>query len=251
VAEDNETSRFLVTTMLSKWGYVVDGVENGKEALDAFKAGKYDITLMDMQMPVMDGTEAMTLIRAAEKNGDRMPIIALTADLVGTHQKAFLAAGADSVVPKPVNWDSLVATMERLMGAASGGNPPPPPAPAAAGSEEIINVASLAELGAVLGPEGLDNMIVRFLESATKYHGDVEAFVKDGKLRDAKRAAHALKGLCAQFGAVKATAVAKSIEEKAESLEEVTALLPRLATSIKQTEAALAAHFSKTPAAVS
>jgi HPt (histidine-containing phosphotransfer) domain-containing protein len=74
----------------------------------------------------------------------------------------------------------------------------------------------------------------------------VEAHVTNGKLRDAKRAAHALKGLCAQFGANEVTAVAKSIEEKSETLADVTALLPRLEISIKQTEAALAAHFKKT-----
>jgi PAS domain S-box-containing protein len=244
LAEDNETSRFLVSTMLGKWGYTVDSVENGRLAVAAFSAGKYDIALMDMQMPVMDGSEAVALMRAAEKNGDRMPIIALTADLVGEHQKSFLAAGADIVVPKPVDWDILIATMERLIGSAPATEPSRPAAMAAPASD-VLNLATLTELGEVLGPAGLDGMIARFLESAAKYRGDVEAHVKDGRLRDAKRAAHALKGLCAQFGAVAVTAIAKSIEETSESLAEVTALLPDLEISIKQTEAALAAHFAK------
>ena len=74
-----------------------------RSAVDAFNRGGFDIILLNMQMPVMDGPEAMQLIRLAEKDGRKpIPIIALTADVIAEHKKGYIAAGANSVVGKPV-----------------------------------------------------------------------------------------------------------------------------------------------------
>ncbi len=118
LAEDNDTNRMLITAMLEKQGHTVEAVENGKLALDAVRGKTYDIILMDMQMPVMDGPTAMRSIREAERDGlKRVPIIALTADVIAAHSKNYLAAGADAIVPKPVNWPVLFAEIDKQLSA--------------------------------------------------------------------------------------------------------------------------------------
>jgi PAS domain S-box-containing protein len=255
VAEDNDTTRFLMTTMLAKWGYRVDAVENGALAVEAFEPGKYDLILMDMQMPVMDGPTAISLIRSHEKGGQRVPVIAVTADLVSAHQRSFVAAGADTVVAKPVDWNNLIAEMTHLVGpTGTGGDGTGNDTAEAAAtaqtvpsipSADVLNVNTLAELRDVLGPDALAGMVDRFLESSAKYRGDIVGNVNAGKLQDAKRSAHALKGLSAQFGAVELAAVAKAIEERSSSIAEISALLPQLEVSATRTRAALAAYFGK------
>ena len=108
VAEDNDTTRFLVTAMLEKFGHKVTAVENGLLALDAAKREKFDVALIDMQMPVMDGPEAIQSIRAHERSdGSRLPVIALTADVLAENQQKYLTAGADVVAGKPIDWAAL------------------------------------------------------------------------------------------------------------------------------------------------
>jgi signal transduction histidine kinase/ActR/RegA family two-component response regulator len=120
LAEDNDTNRMLITAMLEKHGHTVEAVENGKMALDAARDKSYDIILMDMQMPVMDGPTAMRSIREAERDGlKRIPIIALTADVIAENGKNYLAAGADAIVAKPVNWPVLYAEIDKQLHASA------------------------------------------------------------------------------------------------------------------------------------
>ena len=98
IVDDEPDTCANLSDILTDLGYVVDTAPDGFAALELIQHKTYDIALLDMQMPVMDGSEAITVIRASEKNGDRVPIVALTADLIGEHQKSFLAAGADIVV---------------------------------------------------------------------------------------------------------------------------------------------------------
>ncbi len=114
VAEDNETTRMLMSAMLSRMGHSVRTVEHGRDAVEAYQNENYDIVLMDMQMPVMDGPEAITIIRTLESDGAHIPIIALTADALDENHKEYMAAGADVVATKPVNWQALTAEMKRL-----------------------------------------------------------------------------------------------------------------------------------------
>ncbi|TAK98796.1 MAG: PAS domain S-box protein [Rhodospirillaceae bacterium] len=253
VAEDNETTRFLVTTMLGKRGYEVDTAANGQEAVAAVAKATYDIVLMDIQMPIMDGSEAIAAIRTTENGtGRRLPIIALTADLVSSHQRSFLDTGADIVVAKPVNWEALMTEMNRLM--ESTGNDARAPDDTVRNINIglpplVLDTAALTELRNVLGADALETMIERFLDNSEKYRADVETHVKARKLREAKRSAHALKGLCAQFGAIEVAEIAKSIEERATTIDEIATLLPQLANSAAETRAALNAYLTKTPAA--
>jgi PAS domain S-box-containing protein len=106
VAEDNATNRAVATRMIERLGYAADLVENGAAAVDAVQRRHYDIILMDIHMPVMDGVEATRQIHA--RLGPASPwIVAMTADAMPGDRDRFLAAGADTYLPKPVRLESL------------------------------------------------------------------------------------------------------------------------------------------------
>lgn len=110
LAEDHPTNRKVVELILSSVDVDLTCVENGAEAVAAFEAGRFDVVLMDMQMPVMDGLTAIRMIRAYEtsENRERTPIIALTANAMPEHVSSTRAAGADGHLSKPVRADALI-----------------------------------------------------------------------------------------------------------------------------------------------
>jgi signal transduction histidine kinase/CheY-like chemotaxis protein len=111
LAEDDSALRLLVSAVLGRAGHTVTVVEDGAAAVRSAADTSYDVIVMDMHMPVMSGADAM---RAIRESGNGTPLIALTADLIPEHRRAFLAAGADAVVPKPVDWDVLTSEIQRL-----------------------------------------------------------------------------------------------------------------------------------------
>ena len=127
-AEDNATNQLVLKTVLATFGLEVDVVDNGREALEAWAAGNYDLILMDIQMPVMDGITATRAIRASEvENGlVRTPIIALSANAM-THQvKEYLAAGMDMHVAKPLQIARLYEAFEAVLNSQAEAAPPEP-----------------------------------------------------------------------------------------------------------------------------
>ena len=106
LAEDNQMNQFLATTILEEWGVIVEVAENGKEALEKFSEGKYDLILMDMQMPLMDGVEATRLIR--QRLNSSIPIIALTANAIKGDRQRCLEAGMNDYLTKPFAQNDLL-----------------------------------------------------------------------------------------------------------------------------------------------
>ena len=115
LAEDNAINQMLVTAMLRKSGHVVEAVENGRLAVEAVATRDFDVVLMDMQMPEMDGEEATRTIRTLPSLRGRIPIIALTADVMPEHTTRYREAGVDGVVPKPIDWDTLSGELAKLI----------------------------------------------------------------------------------------------------------------------------------------
>jgi PAS domain S-box-containing protein len=113
VADDGAENRELVTLVLSEQGLWVEQAENGRMAVDMVLKGGYDVVLMDMQMPVLDGYDAARELRA---RGVKTPIVALTASAMAGSESAVLAAGCDVYMSKPLDIDALVSTMGRLLG---------------------------------------------------------------------------------------------------------------------------------------
>ena len=119
LAEDNAINQTLAVRILEKRGYSVTAVPDGQAALEAFQTGSFELVLMDLQMPRMDGLEATAAIREIEKRtGRHVPIVAMTANaLIGDREKC-LAAGMDGYVSKPIRTSELFGTIELLLNKA-------------------------------------------------------------------------------------------------------------------------------------
>jgi PAS domain S-box-containing protein len=121
LAEDNPVNRLVAIRLLEKQGFTVTAVEDGAAAVDAVAAGAFDLVLMDMQMPRMDGLEATQRIRAREQAQrlPRIPIVALTANAMKGDRERCIAAGMDDYLSKPLRSDQLLATITALLPAAA------------------------------------------------------------------------------------------------------------------------------------
>ena len=116
IAEDNIVNQKVAYFMLEKQGHLVTGVRDGKEAVDAMDKGIFDVILMDIQMPNMNGFEATAAIRDKEKNSDkRTPIIAMTAHAMKGDREMCLEKGMDDYVPKPLKADELLTKIEEVV----------------------------------------------------------------------------------------------------------------------------------------
>jgi CheY-like chemotaxis protein len=112
VADDHEINRRITTLQLRELGFAADCVANGREAVDAVRDGTYDLVLMDVHMPELDGFAATRAIREAEcGTGERLTIVALTANALERDRQACLAAGMDDYLAKPIQLESLRAVL--------------------------------------------------------------------------------------------------------------------------------------------
>jgi two-component system sensor histidine kinase/response regulator len=115
VAEDNRVNQRMVTALLQKMGHVFVVAENGREAVEMLRTSDFDLILMDWQMPIMDGLQATSAIRAAEKDtGDHIPIIAMTAYSMPGDQEMCMAAGMDGYLSKPISREALTRVLDDI-----------------------------------------------------------------------------------------------------------------------------------------
>jgi CheY-like chemotaxis protein len=121
LAEDVEINQEIARSMLEQAGYAVDVASNGAEAVRAVQDGSYDLVLMDVQMPEMDGLQATEHIRALSGPVSRIPIIAMTANVYAEQVASFIKAGMNDHVGKPFKRDALLATVARWLPTSDGG----------------------------------------------------------------------------------------------------------------------------------
>jgi signal transduction histidine kinase/DNA-binding response OmpR family regulator len=126
VVEDNPVNQQVLTMLLERLGCTWQVAENGQEGVLRFAEKRYDVVLMDLQMPGVDGLRATRLIRAAEGDGPRVPIVACTANAMEGERDRCLAAGMDDYLTKPVRGRQLLECFARLFGASGRANTPKP-----------------------------------------------------------------------------------------------------------------------------
>jgi CheY-like chemotaxis protein len=119
-AEDVATNRAILRAGLERLGHHVEFAVNGAEAIDKLQAGSFDLLLMDVQMPIMDGMEATRRIRMLAPPLCDIPIIALTANVLATQQRACIRAGMNECLAKPIDWDRLAHAIARYAGNPRG-----------------------------------------------------------------------------------------------------------------------------------
>ena len=115
VAEDNEVNQLIIRTMLTQLGHACDVVGDGSEAVDRVKQGGYDLVLMDIQMPLLDGIAATRQIRAMDGSAGHVPIVALTANAMVEERAAYLEAGMDDYISKPIDTKELIQAIARTL----------------------------------------------------------------------------------------------------------------------------------------
>ena len=221
LAEDNPVNQSLALAHLRKLGCRVTLANNGLEALAATRREAFDLILMDCQMPEMDGYEATRRIRAEEKGGRRIPIIAVTANAMQSDREICLACGMDDFLPKPYKQNQLQSLLEqwrRPTGTVASTKRQDTPNDAAQVDppmDPTLDVAVLEELSKQVGsdnPELIDELIHIYLDNAPQLIRDMDAALAAGKAKDLMRAAHTLKSSSASLGVLRLSAMSKAVE---------------------------------------
>jgi len=242
VAEDVEINRDILRLALAARGHHVVFAHDGEEALARVQQERFDMVLMDVQMPVMDGVEATRRIRALPGAQGRIPIIGLTANVMSQEQSLYLRSGMDECLMKPIEWDRLAAAIARHAQAAPGGgaNVAAPPQEAAAAPSaadvpllEERQIASLRSLGTE--PE-FRMLMHSIMDSARRTADELAACVEPGAMA---AAAHKLRGSAGMGGLARIGALAAALEEACASGADVQTFRAQLAETVRETQAAL------------
>jgi len=231
VAEDNATNRLLIGTRLGRAAHRVDLVENGLQAVEAVRARDFDLVLMDMQMPELDGVGATRAIRALDGPRGRTPIVALTADALPEFRERYMSSGLDDYLTKPIDWVALERVLLRYAPARSVAAPAPtdgsaspvplaappaaaaspavPAAPPATGRPDADAVAAMLE---DLGEEVWQAVADIFWPQALDDLAACDEAVRRGDAAALRAAAHSLKGASASLGFATVAALCATLE---------------------------------------
>jgi len=217
VVEDNLVNQKVAAGMLRKLGYQTDAVADGQQAIAAIQRTRYDLVLMDCQMPVMDGYSATGEIRARERDGRRLPIVAMTAHALGGEREKCLAAGMDDYLAKPVRIADLKLKVDywcRVEGAVDAAADTIPVAAADTSStsgagavtrvmdtdnNHSVDRATLDELRDVMGDDIVE-LIDAYLNDTVRRLDELQQAVDD-QPEVVVSVAHTLKGSSANVGA--------------------------------------------------
>jgi CheY-like chemotaxis protein len=212
LAEDNVVNQTLAVHLLSRWGHSVVVAADGRKAVAAFDRETFDVILMDVQMPDMDGFEATAAIRERERKGERRtPIIALTAHAMKGDREKCLAAGMDGYVSKPVDPDELFLALEREAQGAPALVSPIVETPVVATAPAVDLASALARVEG--DRELLGELAQMFLASLPESLEAIRSALASGDLVQASKAAHALKGAAANVSAGEVASAALEIEK--------------------------------------
>jgi PAS domain S-box-containing protein len=247
LAEDNVVNQRVAQIMLGKLGHRVETVANGQDAVDAVMRGDFDVVLMDIQMPVMDGVEAARRIRAALPRGKQPRIIAMTASVLLEDQRAAKAAGMERYLSKPVRAQELKALLEWIsssrrsidsgldQGSAKGTDVPPDdaassgavPRPASAVDEAVFEEL-VAELG---DPDGefITELVTSYLDEGTAQSSELIRTAAEGDAVAFAATAHTWRSTSALIGATTLASLLLAAEAAA---RESSAELPAQAEAI-------------------
>lgn len=251
VAEDNPVNIKLMAIHLKKLGHVAIPAATGEEALNLLAAEPFDLVLMDIEMPIMDGLTAAKIIRSGGREGlpvraPHIPIVAVTAHVSSEVRQACAAAGMDDYVSKPVNLDELAATLDRLAAvhppAEKSTLAPQPTVPAAAdpGPSGILDTHwAMARMG--LDQEAFEPILAMSLCEFQHRLDAAEQTLAKGDMAALSINAHTLKSTAAAIGAAACRELAIQLEHAANQgrADQAGALLARLTTGFAAVQTAL------------
>ncbi len=210
VADDNLVNQRLMAALLQGMGHKADPASNGREAVEAVLRTRYDVVLMDVQMPVMDGVQATRRIRALPPPHNSVPIVALTADVVAGAEERYRTAGMDAYLSKPLSRVTLESTLEEVV-RNRGVRPIRLSRP--------LDQTALAGLRGFLNEDQFEQFLATSLSELDSRLDRLGARIGAGDLAAAAREAHDLVTVAGHCGAIGLSALARELEGLARSGE--------------------------------
>jgi PAS domain S-box-containing protein len=241
LAEDNEINRKVALSLLNSMGYRSDVAENGLEALEALRQRPYDVILMDMQMPKMDGLEATRAIHREFTREKRPRIIAMTASAMVGDREICLEAGMDDYLAKPVKTADLKRILENFEPEPQGAAAPAAVSPAGLRPPDFLNDLQQTEAQEIFA-----ELLDLFINDTPGHLNALKETVQTRNFTALEKAAHSLKGSCAYIGAQRMEALSLEMERRGRSqtLENAETLLAQLNEEFEQIRSATVAGVS-------
>ena len=243
VGEDNPTNQEVIRTILEYAGHTPDIVGNGNEVLDAIEEKEYDMLIIDMHMPEMDGIEAVKILRFMQTGSVRLPIIMLTADATTDAINLSEDAGIDAYLTKPIESEKLLATItslsprkQKTVSSHSANNLH------TIDNEDLEKLASLSK-----SKDFMNNLIHGFLKDTEKLVKQIQLAITQDNFSAVQDHSHAIKGSARSIGAVSLAQVASQIEDNIHAgiLIGLPALASELSHEFELTEFALTKYLEK------
>jgi CheY-like chemotaxis protein len=242
LVEDNELNQEVATGLLGEVGFQVDVAENGQVALDKLGQRDYDLVLMDMQMPVMDGVSATVALRQ-DPRWEKLPVVAMTANAMAQDREKCRLAGMNDYVAKPIDPPELFRVLRRWI--VPRERPLVVTSPVTAEEVEVPVVEGLdAQLGLrrVLGKRALyQSMLTKFVSNQETTAEEIDRALQTGDRATAERLAHSAKGVSGNIGAVRLQELAGQLEREIREGEPLASTRESFAQELRRLIAALKA----------
>ena len=245
VAEDHPVNRQYMAALLETLGHEAHFSVNGEDAVQALQKRRYDVVLMDLHMPVLDGVQATQAIRALpDASLATVPIVALTADAFAETRERCLLAGMNDFLSKPVSPQKLAATLRRLFGTGAPAAVPdvlPPRQGARGNGHALVDESAIATALQAMSREKLASLVQAFLDQAPETVQRLRAAVRDAQPLELRTNAHAAKGAALNLGMAGLAATAEALHEGAAYLpaHEVARLVQRYENQLPATREAM------------
>ncbi|MBG1264486.1 response regulator [Nostoc commune] len=251
LAEDHPVNQKLALLMLKQLGYQADVVSNGVEVLEVIQHLSYDVILMDVQMPAMDGLETTRLIRQKYQVGSRPRIIAVTASVLERDREECLAAGMDDFISKPIRIDMLAQALSRCVSVVSSNSdftlPSRSNQPLVNGSDvavansPAINTQTIQQIREITGLDKtfLTDIIDCYLEESSQILPKIRVALTQGDATTLQRLIHTWKSSSAYLGATTLVLLCEEIEIAFSEISHLSERLHHLEAEFERVKAAL------------
>lgn len=246
LVEDNDINRLYANSILKNWECKVEMAENGYVAVEKIKDMRFDIVLMDVQMPVMDGFEATKAIRLGDAPGNTIPIIALTANATRKDIEKCLAAGMNDCIPKPFTPEDLFRMLFKYSTFVKSGRTITPPvmpepieeAPEAPDDFENIDLSYLKKVSGG-NEEFIKDMVNTFIDTLPKSVEEIQGALNSGEWDALARAVHKIKPSLTMVGLSRTREIGALIEENAKEQKQLDLITSTTQQLCAQLELAL------------
>ncbi len=244
IAEDHPVNRMYLTALLERMGHQTQSVENGQEAVAAVQSLAFDLVLMDVHMPVMDGVSATAAIRALPRATAAVRVVALTADVFADTRERCLKAGIDEVVGKPVSAQGLAELLQRHFNIGPepvvGANLAATPTLPSLGAElPLIDAVARAEVCDTMGQQRSQALYTGLLDQATDAVARMQGAMRAADVDALRAMAHAIKGAALNLGLPSLADAAAHISSGAQAMA-----APQLALAVQRFDETLQATRS-------